>query len=151
MSVPPVDPTSETVPGNDRLRRWAWLCLAYVSLGLALLAIAIPGIPSFEFVLLSAWAASKGSPRLHRWLCEHKVFGPMIYNWKHGRVVSRRAKISASVAMSVCLVIMLWTVPHRWVIVVAAIGMASGAAWMWSRPTQVQDRDRTAPEVERDS
>lgn len=115
-----------------------WLALAYASLGVALLALAIPGIPSTEFVLLSAWAASKSSPRLQHWLENHRVFGAMIYNWRHGRVISRRAKLTASLCMSLCLVIMLWTVPHRWVIVLAAIGMTAGAAWMWSRPASVR-------------
>lgn len=116
------------------LRRWAWLALAYISLGLALVALAIPGIPSTEFVLLSAWAAAKSSPRLTAWLENHRLFGPMLHNWRNGRLVSRRAKISASLAMSVCLLIMLWTVPQRWVVVLATLGMGAGALWMWSRP-----------------
>ena len=120
--------------------RWLWLLLAYASLGIGIIALFIPGIPTTEFVLLSAWAAGKGSPRLQRWLERHRLFGPMIHNWRHGRVVARRAKISASLMMSLCLVIMLLTVKRHWVIVLATLGMAVGAAWMWSRPERI-DRD----------
>jgi len=120
--------------------RWLWLLLAYASLGLGIIALFIPGIPTTEFVLLSAWAAGRGSPRLQRWLEQHRLFGPMIHNWRHGRVVARRAKISASLMMSLCLVIMLFTVKRHWVIVLATLGMAVGAAWMWSRPERI-DRD----------
>lgn len=84
--------------------RWLWLLLAYASLGIGIIALFIPGIPTTEFVLLSAWAAGRGSPRLQRWLEQHRLFGPMIHNWRHGRVVARRAKISASLMMSLCLV-----------------------------------------------
>ncbi|NUU01514.1 YbaN family protein [Herbaspirillum robiniae] len=119
--------------------RWLWLALAYLSLGVGIVAVFIPGIPTTEFILLSAWAAGKGSPRLQRWLEHHPVFGVMIHNWRNGRVVARRAKISASLMMSLCLVIMLLTVKHRWIIVLAALGMAAGAMWMWSRPERVQD------------
>ena len=108
--------------------RWLWLLLAYASLGVGIVAIFIPGIPTTEFVLLSAWAAGKGSPRLQRWLEQHRLFGPMIHNWRHGRVVARRAKISASLMMSLCLVIMLFTVKRHWVIVLSTLGMALGAA-----------------------
>lgn len=143
---------SNTCPGNSHTRdqqtpmavqavkgwsRWLWLALAYASLGIGLLAIFIPGIPTTEFILLAAWAAGKGSPRLRRWLEQHPVFGQMIYNWQHGRVVARRAKLTASLAMSVCLIIMMLTVTHRWIIVVAAIGMGGGALWMWSRPERI--------------
>lgn len=112
--------------------------LAYLSLGIGIVAVFIPGIPTTEFVLLAAWAAGKGSPRLQQWLENHAVFGRMIYNWRHGRIVARRAKLSASLLMSACLVIMLFTVHQRWIIALAAIGMAGGALWMWSRPEHVQ-------------
>ncbi|OWY28486.1 YbaN family protein [Herbaspirillum robiniae] len=129
-------PPSQLAPARTR---WLWLALAYLSLGVGIVAVFIPGIPTTEFILLSAWAAGKGSPRLQRWLEHHPVFGVMIHNWRNGRVVARRAKISASLMMSLCLVIMLLTVKHRWIIVLAALGMAAGAMWMWSRPERVQD------------
>ncbi|MFX6702122.1 DUF454 family protein, partial [Acinetobacter baumannii] len=43
-----------------RRTRWLWLALAYASLGIGIVAIFIPGIPTTEFILLSAWAASRG-------------------------------------------------------------------------------------------
>lgn len=116
--------------------RWriAWCLLAWVSFALGMVALALPGIPTTEFILLSAFAASKGSPRFHAWLCRHRLFGPMILNWQQGGMVSRRTKLSASLVMSVCVVLMALFVPHRWVVVLAAIGMAFGAFWLWRRP-----------------
>lgn len=131
----------DTQQVNDRVApartRWLWLLLAYASLAMGIVAIIIPGIPSTEFILLAAWAATKSSPRLAAWLEQHRLFGPMIHNWRHGRVVARRAKLGATFAMSACLLVMLWTVPHPWVVALTAIGMALGAAWMWSRPERV--------------
>ncbi|THF67239.1 DUF454 domain-containing protein [Pseudothauera nasutitermitis] len=136
-----------TPPPLSRGKRWAWLALAYASLAVGLLALVIPGIPTTEFILLSAWAANRSSPRLSAWLARHRVFGPMLHNWHNGRVVAHKAKLSASLAMSACLLVMLWTVPHRWVIVVAAIGMAIGACWMWSRPESVDEARARAPQA----
>ncbi|BEV16212.1 YbaN family protein [Herbaspirillum sp. DW155] len=121
--------------GVRRLVQWGWLLLAYASLAVGVIAIFIPGLPTTEFILLSAWAASRGSPRLQHWLEGHRLFGPMIYNWRHGRAVTIRAKLSASLTMMLCLLIMGLTIHHhRWIILLAALGMALGAAWMWSRP-----------------
>jgi uncharacterized membrane protein YbaN (DUF454 family) len=120
--------------------RWLWIILAYVSLGLGIVAIFLPGVPSTEFILLAAWAAGKGSPRLRAWMGRHRVFGPMIHDWQHGKVVSRRTKLAASASMSVALAIMVWTMPHHRILVgVLALGMACGAAWMWSRPERTPD------------
>ena len=54
--------------------------LAYVSLGIGLIAIVIPGLPTTEFILLAAWAATKSSPRLSAWLENHRLFGPILSN-----------------------------------------------------------------------
>ena len=62
--------------------------------------------------------------------------------------MARRAKISASLMMSVCLVIMLLTVKHRWIIVIAGLGMAAGALWMWSRPERVENATLTSPSAD---
>lgn len=116
--------------------RWriVWLIVAWLSFVLGLVALAIPGIPTTEFILLSAYAASKGSPRFHGWLCRHRLFGPMIRNWENGKLVSRTAKLSASLAMSACLVVVLLFVPNHWVVLLLALVLTSGAIWMWRRP-----------------
>jgi uncharacterized membrane protein YbaN (DUF454 family) len=141
--TPVARPAAQAVPPKPAhpAVRWLWLILAYVSLGLGILAVFLPGIPTTEFILLSAWAATKGSPRLRAWLLNHRLFGPMIHNWQHGRVVTRRAKLGASLSMSVALAIMVWALPeHRLLVAVLAFGMACGAAWMWSRPEQAPER-----------
>src|SRR3546814_14533521 len=67
--------------------RWAWWLLAYASLGLGLVGVVVPGLPTVPFVLLSAYAAARGSERLHRWLLAHRVFGPMTVDRSHERRV----------------------------------------------------------------
>ncbi|KAF1054247.1 MAG: Inner membrane protein YbaN [Stenotrophomonas maltophilia] len=119
---------------RSRLVRLLYAALAYTSLGIGLIALVIPGLPTTEFILLSAWAAAKSSPRLSAWLENHRLFGPILHNWHNGRAIARRAKISASVAMFVALLIMLWTLPHGYWLYAVVIGMALGNLWMWSRP-----------------
>ena len=45
-----------------------WRVLAVVSLVLALIGVVLPGLPTVPFLLVSAWAASRGWPRLERWI-----------------------------------------------------------------------------------
>ncbi len=114
--------------------RWLWLVLAYLSLGLAVLGVIIPGLPTTEFVLLAAWAASRSSPRLAAWLENHRLFGSLLRNWRDGGVITRRTKLMASLSMLVALSIMVLTVNHWPSVAFAAAGMSCGAAWIWSRP-----------------
>ena len=86
--------------------------LAYVSLGIGLIAIVVPGLPTTEFILLAAWAATKSSPRLSAWLENHRLFGPILFNWRNGKIIARRAKISATVSMLLCAILMLVMLDH---------------------------------------
>ncbi|MGB3393274.1 MAG: YbaN family protein [Stenotrophomonas sp.] len=114
--------------------RWAWWLLAYVSLGIGIVGIFVPGLPTTVFVLISAWAASHGSERLHRWLLAHPQFGPLIVNWQRHGAVSRKAKWMATATMALCALIMLWCVPLAWVKWFSIGSMACVCIWLWMRP-----------------
>lgn len=114
--------------------RWAWWLLAWVSLGLGVVGIALPGLPTVPFVLLSAYAAARGSDRLHAWLLAHPRFGPMIRDWERGRCVSRRAKWLATTTMAVAALVMFLTAPRWWMAATGTAIMAIVATWLWRRP-----------------
>ena len=114
--------------------RWAWWLLAYASLGLGIVGILVPGLPTVPFVLLSAFAAARGSQRLHRRLLAHAQFGPMIRDWQAQGAVSRRAKVLAVTMMAACAVVMFVTAPRWWMAAIGTAIMAVVGAWLWSRP-----------------
>ncbi|WP_147653503.1 YbaN family protein [Vulcaniibacterium gelatinicum] len=122
-------------PAPTPLRsRWAWWLLAYASLGLGLIGIAVPGLPTVPFVLLAAFAAARGSRRLHDWLHAHRHFGPMIRDWQAHGAVSRRAKRLATTMMGLCAVLLFLTAPRVWMAGLGTAIMAIVAAWLWRRP-----------------
>jgi uncharacterized membrane protein YbaN (DUF454 family) len=113
--------------------------LAYVSLGIGLVAIVVPGLPTTEFIMLAAWAATKSSPRLSAWLENHRLFGPILFNWRNGKIIARRAKVSATVSMVLCAILMLVMLDHGWPIYLAIVGMSLGNLWIWSRPERLAE------------
>lgn len=117
----------------SRLRRVAWMVAAYVLLGIGIAAIFIPGLPTTVFVLLAAFCASRGSPRLHAWLLRHRIFGPTITAWQEEGAVPRRAKVVATATMLVCAAILVVYSP-AWAAVVGSATMATVCIWLWLRP-----------------
>ena len=107
----------------------AWLCLA-----LGVLGVFVPGLPTTVFILLAAWFAARGSPRLLAWLEAHRLFGPMIVDWRARGVVSRRAKWSATWTMAACALVLFWTFRHRWAMWLPCAAMAAVLVWLWRRP-----------------
>ena len=129
-----VDPHPHpSAPRPGRLR-WAWWLVAWASLGLGLVGIVVPGLPTVPFVLLSAYAAARGSQRLHAWLLAHPRFGPMIVDWQAHGAVSRRSKWLATVMMVVAAAIMFLTAPRAWMAAAGTAIMALVATWLWLRP-----------------
>ncbi len=121
-------------PATSKLARLLFGLLAYISLGIGLIAIVVPGLPTTEFILLAAWAATRSSPRLSAWLENHRLFGPILSNWRNGRIIARKAKLSATVSMLLCATLMLVMLDHGWPIYLAIAGMGLGNLWIWSRP-----------------
>lgn len=116
------------------LRRALWIALAYAALGLGVIGIFVPGLPTTPFILVAAWAAAKSSRRLHQWLLDHRLFGPMVRDWQARGAVSRKAKRMAVLMMSLCAVLMFATAPKWWMAATGTACMAVVAIWLWRRP-----------------
>ncbi len=128
---PPYRKPPQPKSGAERNHPGWWL-LAYLSLGLGLAGAMLPLLPTVPFILLAAWAAARGSPRLHRRLLADPRFGPAIRSWQAQGAVSRRAKWAASLSMAVSAALLLWFVPRAgWF---GAGTMALVLLWLWRRP-----------------
>jgi uncharacterized membrane protein YbaN (DUF454 family) len=119
--------------------RWAWWLLAWASLGLGLLGMFLPVLPTVPFILLSAFAAARGSDRLHRRLLADPRFGPMIRDWRTGGTVQRRAKWIATWTMLASALVLVGLVLLRgdgrwWLAALPIACMAAVATWLWRRP-----------------
>ncbi|MCC6504268.1 MAG: YbaN family protein [Aquimonas sp.] len=113
--------------------RWLWLSLALLALGLGIVGIFVPGLPTVPFVLLASFFAARGSHRLHAWLHRHPAFGPMIRDWEREGSVSRRAKRIALASMLVASLVMLIFAPV-WGWAIGTACMVVVAIWLWRRP-----------------
>jgi uncharacterized membrane protein YbaN (DUF454 family) len=82
-------------PTKPRWQRVLWVIAGAIALALAALGIFLPLLPTTPLVLLAAFCFARGSQRAHRWLLEHRVFGPIVMDWQRHRRVSRRVKGTA--------------------------------------------------------
>ncbi len=77
------------------MHRYLLLVLGWIFLGLGLLGMALPVLPTTPFVLLAAACFLRSSERLHAWLISHPVFGGQIAGYLAGQGLGRRTKIVA--------------------------------------------------------
>jgi uncharacterized protein len=99
-----------------------------------MVGVVVPGIPTFPFLLLAAWSASKGSKRLHAWLYGHPRFGQDLVDWERNRAVSRRSKVVAIGLLVVSWAIMWWRMDAPWLLAALALLFITVGTFLATRP-----------------
>jgi uncharacterized membrane protein YbaN (DUF454 family) len=129
-----MDDTRKPERALPRALRYALLAFAVLCLALGVIGIFVPGLPTTVFILLAGWAAARSSPRFSAWLESHETFGPMLRDWRERGAVSRRAKISATVVMTISSIILFLTTSLAWMAEAITAIMALVLMWLWRRP-----------------
>ena len=124
-----------------KLKKVLWTTVGLLSLGMAYVGVVTPGIPYSPFVVFAAYCFGKGSERLHKWIYNHKLFGPFLTNWGEKRVFPLKMKFFMLAMMSTSLIIMSFTVPIKGV-VYTGIFMCFVAIWAWRYPSSVETYDQ---------
>jgi uncharacterized membrane protein YbaN (DUF454 family) len=127
------------------VKRFLWKILGFISLGMAYVGLITPGIPYSCFVVFAAYCFAKGSPKMHAWLYNHKIFGPFLTNWGEKRVFPQKMKYFMLAMMSSSLIIMSFTVPVKGV-VYTGIFMLFVAVWAWRFPGSIEEHDKRIAE-----
>jgi hypothetical protein len=77
-----------------------WTLLGMLFLALGFIGALLPIMPTVPFVLVAAACFARSSPKMHRWMRQHRRFGRTIRNWEKNRCVSRRMKVWAITMMT---------------------------------------------------
>lgn len=115
-----------------RILFWRSLVIIFVVLGF--IGAVLPGMPTTVFLILAAWAASKGWPQMDAWLLNHPKYGSTLRNWRENGTVPRKAKWFATIMMSISGMLMLLTTAPFMVKVFTDLTMLIVAIWLWIRP-----------------
>lgn len=111
-----------------------WRLTALLALALGIAGLAIPVLPTVPFLIVVAWAGGKGWPALERRLLDHSTYGPPIRTWRERGAVPRKAKIAATVMMTLSAIGLQFTAVPMWLRVGTPLLMLVVALWLWRRP-----------------
>ena len=131
---PQDDPTDIHVSPTVRymLLGVGWLFLAIGAIG-----VFLPVLPTVPFLLVTAWAWSKSSKRLHKWLYGNKTYGPYLVAWDRYGVIPPRAKALAIGTMAVgWLFLTLYVATSFWLPLIVGIVELAIIAFILTRPSR---------------
>jgi uncharacterized membrane protein YbaN (DUF454 family) len=115
------------------MRRFLYLCLGFASVGLGIVGIFLPLLPTVPFMLLAAFCFARSSPRLEARILDHPRFGPHIEAWRERGAIGPAGKRAALAAFAFSAVLGAVLLPFPWLLVPAAAGLIGGS-WIATRP-----------------
>ncbi len=124
------------------IRKTFWLVLGFLSLGMAYIGFVTPGIPFSVFLVFSAYCFSKSSEKMHRWIYNHKHFGPFLTNWTQKRVFPTKMKYMMIAVMSSTLLFLFVTTGNVKAVAWSGSFMALVAIWAWRYPGSLEEYQR---------
>lgn len=129
---------AEPSPGEPLQRgravRTFWLLLGLVLVGIGIIGIVVPLLPTTDFMLLAVPCFARSSPRLEPWLLNHPRFGPALRAWRSERAVPRNAKTMACIGMIIGYFVFLLHAQNWILSAVIGLFMLLWAVWIVRRP-----------------
>ncbi|MBA4319458.1 MAG: DUF454 domain-containing protein [Flavobacterium sp.] len=106
------------------LKKYFLIGAGFLSLGLGLIGIITPVLPTTPFLLLSSYCFLRSSEKLYDWLIHHKIFGKYIFNYLKYHAVTKKVKITAIIFLWISLSISVLIINSLWLqIVLIAVGI----------------------------
>lgn len=106
-----------------------YIIIGSISLGLGVLGIFLPVLPTTPFLLLAAALWCKGSPGLYRWLLDNRHLGAYIRNYREHRAIPLRGKIVTVATMWTTILLSAFLAVNVWWLRVLLFVIAAAVTW----------------------
>ena len=115
--------------------RLFYLGLGWLSVGLGIIGIILPILPTTPFLLVAVWAFSRSSPELAEKLRNHPRAGPYIRAWQDHGAIPLVGKVLAVSMMTVMGIYLAgFSVLPGWAALAACLGMIAIGVYIITRP-----------------
>jgi len=110
----------------EGLRRGTLIFFGTIFVGLALLGIFLPLLPTTPFLLLATMCYAKSSKRFYDWLLNNKYFGNYLKNYQKGKGVPLKVKVYSVTLLWVAIICSVVFVVQNIIVGALLIAIAIG-------------------------
>jgi uncharacterized membrane protein YbaN (DUF454 family) len=129
-----------TVAASHPVKRAAYLVLGLLFLGLALVGIVVPGLPTTINAIIAGFFFARSSERFDNWLTSHPVLGPPVLDHRNGIGFTTRAKTIAVSAITVSIGLSSWIIASSdapsFVLAIMAVAWVYAVWYVLHQPTK---------------
>jgi uncharacterized membrane protein YbaN (DUF454 family) len=90
-----------------------WVVMGSIALGVGIIGMLLPVLPTSPFLLASAYCYARGSKRCHDWLVNHRLLGPIMLQGEKGMHWALRLAMVA-VVWAACAVSLTFFAREQW-------------------------------------
>jgi len=87
--------SSELAINSNPIIRFFWLFLGLLFSIIGLIGLIVPGLPTTPLMIVAAACFFRSSKRLFNWVLSNKYFGNYVKDFREGRGMPRKAKLTA--------------------------------------------------------
>jgi hypothetical protein len=128
---------SQVHESRSRLVKGLLVVVGFVSVGLGILGVVLPILPTTPFLLLAAACFAHSSERFYVWLLTNRVFGSYIRDWRENRGLTIPVKLWVifvlAVTMGISVVFFVPVPAVKVVLILIGLGIS---AYIWRLPTK---------------
>ena len=102
---------------------------------IGLIGIVVPGLPTTPIMILAAACFFKSSEKLYDWVLQNKYFGEHVKNFREGRCMPLKAKVTAIITMWIFVSISIFIgIPDTMIFIkgITILGAAIGTGYVAS-------------------
>ncbi|MGH9841952.1 MAG: YbaN family protein [Blastocatellia bacterium] len=126
-------------PWKSRL----YVAAGFLSIGVGVVGIWTPLLPTTEFLLLAAFFFARGSERWHQWLMTHPTFSPYIRAFRDKQGLTRNQKLRLATLVTVTLLVTAIFIPSIIGKTIAGLMWTALMAFFYFSPTARHQGEQT--------
>ncbi len=128
------------------LRKALLIFVGTLFVALGVLGMFLPLLPTTVFLLMAAYCYSHSSERFHTWLLNNRLCGSYISNYKSGRGISMRQKVSTIAMLWASIGFSFWIIGGGFWMTLLLGGIAFGVTIhiLWLKTFRVEEADAEA-------
>jgi uncharacterized membrane protein YbaN (DUF454 family) len=108
------------------IRKAVLIFFGTICVGLGVLGMFLPLMPTTVFLLLAAYCYSKSSEKFHTWLLSNRLFGKYISNYKAGNGISLRQKWTTTIFLWASIGFSIWMIGAAFWVTLLLLAIAIG-------------------------
>ncbi|MGQ0286945.1 YbaN family protein [Pasteurellaceae bacterium 22721_9_1] len=94
--------------------RAVYILLAFFSIGLGIIGIPTPGLPTTPFLLLALYFFGKSSPRLKHWFMTTQLYDKYLKDYDQHKSMTMKQKISILAISAPFCLLAFFMLPNIW-------------------------------------